>query len=184
MAEPSSTQHQIKNTLEFPDGATDKRRSVDRRDARNDAAINKYGTAVAAGSTTTIVVRGEDADMYREAQRLGHTLDLYDSTYTVKATGTGKTVSSVTYNAVTDQATVTFGVAAAGATASGDFFVRAGAFPDQRSYHGIDRLDSRLSAFSPYSGAAGALRLLDMPANDKQYALRMIDDRASGVAEC
>lgn len=184
MAEPSSTQHQIKGTLEYPEGVADKRRAVDRRDARNDATVNKYGTAVAAGSTTTLIVRGEDADMYREAQRLAYTLDLYDSTYTVKATGTGKTVTGVTYNAVTDQATVTFTVAAAGATASGDFFVRAGAFPDERSYHGIDRLDSRLSSVAPYNGAAGALRLLDMPANDKQYAMRMLDDRASGVAEC
>lgn len=181
MPEPSSTQSQIKEVLEFPSTA-DKRRAVDRGESRNDAAVNKYGTAVAAGTTVTLIVLNEDAEFYMEAQRLGHTLDLYDSTYTVKATGTGKTVTSVTHNAVTDRSTVTFTVAAAGATAAGDFFVRAGAFPDGRSYQSIERLDARLASFAPYTGAAGAQRLLNMTANDKKYALRMIDDRASGVA--
>lgn len=182
MPEPSSTQHQIKSSIGFP-SSTDKRRSVDRRDTRNDEAVNKYGTAVAAGSTTTLIVRNEDAEYYREAQRLGYTLDLYDSTYTVKATGTAKTVSSVTNNAVTDQSTVTFTPAAAGATASGDFFVRAGAFPDSRAYDSVERLDGRLDDVTPFSGAAGAVRLLDMTVNDKQYAMQMLDNRASGIAE-
>lgn len=181
MPEPSSTQHQLKEVLEFP-ATTDKRRAVD-WPTRNDAAVNKYGTAVAAGTTTTLIVRNEDAEYYRDALRFGYTLDLYDSTYTVKATGTGKTVSSITNNAVTGQSTVTFAVAAAGATAAGDFFVRAGAFPDGRSYQSIERIDARLAAFAPYTGAAGAQRLLDMTANDKLYALRMIDDRPSGVPE-
>lgn len=182
MPEPSSTQHQLKEVLPFPT-ATDKRRAVDRRDTRNDAAVNKYGTGVAAGTTTTLIVRNEDAEYYREAQRLAYTLDLYDNTYTVKATGTGKTVTGVTNNAVTDQSTVTFTAAAAGATAAGDFFVRAGAFPDGRSYQSIERLDERLNDVAPFTGAGGAIRLLDMTANDKEYAARMLDDRPSGIAE-
>lgn len=183
MPEPSSTQHQIKEVLAFP-ATADKRRAVDRQGTRNDAAVNKYGVAVAAGTTTTLIVRNEDAEYYRDALRFGYTLDLYDSTYTVKATGTAKTVSSVTNNLVTDQSTVTFAVAAAGATAAGDFFVRAGAFPDGRSYQSVERLDERLNDVAPYNVAiAGAQRLLDMNANDKEYAMRMLDDRPSGVAE-
>lgn len=182
MAEPSSTQHQIKEVISFPNTA-DKRRAVDRRDTRNDAAVNKYGTAVAAGTTTTLIVLNEDAEYYRDALRFGYTLDLFDSGYIPKATGTGKTVSTVTNNLVTGQSTVTFSPAAAGATVAGDFFVRAGSVPDARNYEGIDRLDDRLNDFAPFTGAAGAVRLLDMNSNDKQYALRMIDDRPSGVAE-
>lgn len=181
MAEPSSTQHQIKTTLEYPEGVIDKRRAVDRRDTRNDAAVNKYGTAVAAGTTTTIVVRIEDAEGYRDAQRLAQQLDLYDSAYVIKGTGTNKAVTGIAYNATLDQATITFTPAALAATAAGDFFVRAGAFPDERSYHGIDRLDDRLNDFSAYQGAAGTQRLLDMTTNDKQYQLRIFDDFPSGV---
>lgn len=181
MPEPSSTQHQIKEVLGFP-ATTDKRRAVDRRDTRNDAAVSRYGTAVAAGTLTTLIVLNEDAEYYRDALRFGYTLDLYDSG--LLSAGPGRTITSVTNNLVTGQSTVTFTPALVAPTVAGEFFVRAGSDPGGRNYEGINQLDVRLSGFAPYTGVgAGAQRLLDMNVNDKQYALRMIDDRPSGVAE-
>lgn len=95
-------------------------------------SIGKIGTANAAGSTTTFVCSNAEA-IYFE---IGMVLDLYDNTDTLKTTGAGKVVTNVQPDTpAAGSTTVTFTAAAAGATASGDYFVRSGA--RAREIHGL-----------------------------------------------
>lgn len=178
MASPAITSAQLYPVLR-PLHRTDKRRSYNGNDS--DFSTNKLGTANAAGTLTTLVCSAAEAENYRTQAGNGRTFDLYDNTDTIKATGTGKTITSVAYNSPTlGQATVTFAAAAAAATASGDYFVPAGSNPN--NMYSIDRLDARLAALNPtaYSGAAGAARLSSMTVMDKQYQLAMLDDFGGG----
>lgn len=178
MAAPSATAHQIKESLRFPQTA-DKRRTYPVSD--NDYSINKLGTANAVGLITTLIMTNVEANLYAQFAGGARTFDLLDNTGAVKATGTGKTITTVALNTPTPgQATVTFSPAAAGTTASGDYMVPAGSEPEE--YLTIKGLDERLAVIAPsvYSGAAGVVRLSSMTTNDKQYAVRQFDDVGSG----
>lgn len=84
-------------------------------------SIGKIVTANAAGTTTTLVCSNAEA-IYIE---VGMVLDLYDNADALKTTGTGKVVTNIQRDTPSaGSTTITFTVAAAGATASGDYFVR------------------------------------------------------------
>ncbi len=77
-------------------------------------------TATGAGTTTTLVTTVANA-IYLE---IGMIVDLYDNTDTLKSSGNAKEITNVSRNKSTGACTVTFTPAAAGNTASGDYFVR------------------------------------------------------------
>lgn len=84
-------------------------------------ATGKIGTANAAGTVTTFVCSNAEA-IYFE---IGMVLDLYDNTDTLKGTGSGKVVTNVQRDTpAAGSSTITFTAAAAGNTASGDYFTR------------------------------------------------------------
>lgn len=178
MASPATTSTQLQSSLRIPLRA-DKRKSFNGNDS--DYTTNKLGTASAVGLITTLVMPNAEAENYRVVAGSGRLFDLYDSTDTIKATGTGKTITSVAYNTPSlGLATVTFAVAAAAITAVGDYMVPAGSNP--LNYLSIDRLDARLAVLNAtaYAGAAGTARLSNMTVMDKQYALMMLDDFGGG----
>lgn len=85
--------------------------------------IGKLATANAAGTATTIVMSNAEA-IYLE---IGMVFDLYDNTDALKASGSGKVITNIQVDTPgAGSTTVTFTAAAGGATASGDYIVRAG----------------------------------------------------------
>lgn len=85
--------------------------------------IGKLATANAAGTATTIVMSNAEA-IYLE---IGMVFDLYDNTDALKASGSGKVITNIQVDTPgAGSTTVTFTAAAGGATASGDYMVRAG----------------------------------------------------------
>jgi len=86
-------------------------------------SIGKLATANAAGTATTLVMSNAEA-IYLE---IGMVVDIYDNTDALKGTGSGKVITNVQPDTPgAGSTTVTFTVAAAGATASGDYIVRTG----------------------------------------------------------
>lgn len=173
MPSPATTQAQIKSVLS-PPNIPDPRRSND-TDSGN--TFLKFGPGVAAGTTTTLICTHAEAEGYRRIAGNGLTYDLYDSTETVKASGTGKTITSVALNTPSlGRATVTFAAAAGGNTAAGDYFVRAGA--NVKDFSSIDNMDARIIALggAVYAGAAGLRRLSQMGENDKKYVLNLLEN--------
>lgn len=117
-------------------------------------SIGKLATAVAAGSTTTMVVLNSQAPYLS----VGQAVDIYDSTDTPKASATGKSITVISSSATTGLTTVTFTTAAGGSTAVGDYF--------------------KLTT-NPYSGAYSSDTLNKMTVNDKLAAVRFHNDSAT-----
>ncbi len=110
----------------------------------------KLATAVASGSTTTMVINTNDVGYLA----VGQTVDIYDNTDTVKAGGTGKSITTIGSDSA-GRTTITFTTAASGATAAGDYF--------------------KLTT-NPYAGAYSQATLNKMTVNDKLAAVRFHND--------
>lgn len=82
----------------------------------------KIATANASGTTTTLVCSNAEA-IYAE---IGMVVDLYNSSNSLKSGGGGLVISNVQRDSPSaGTATITFGTAAGGNTASGDYITRA-----------------------------------------------------------
>jgi hypothetical protein len=137
------------------------------RDADKDDFV-----ANGAGTTTTIVgANAAPGTNDANVARRGEKGQLYTSGGVLKE----ETVFTITGIAVAGSTTLTFSPTAAVATASGDIFK----FIESGPFDSIQGADDRLTAISSTTFSAKNLGL--MSENDKVYALRMQEDRASGV---
>lgn len=127
--------------------------SISSLDARL-AAINlgKMATAVATGSTTTVVINSNEA--FRVPN--GSLVEIRDAANAIKATGSSKTVTGVTADTPSvGLTTVTFTPAAAAAVVATDYIALT---------------------TKPFGGSYDATQLSKMTVNDKAYAVRVADD--------
>lgn len=145
-------------------GYTDKRRGF--KDDFNERVVGGpiVFTTNAGGTTTTLVGANADPSTNTNVMRIGDRFKLFNSSNVLKQ----ETVFTVTAVAVAGSTTVTFTPAAATATASGDRIREVGL-----GYSNSEK-DSRLTTLG-YTAA----RLALMTENDKDYALRTLDDGGS-----
>jgi hypothetical protein len=130
--------------------------SITNIDARL-AAINlgKLATAVATGSTTTVVINSNEA--FRVPN--GSLIEIRDSSNAIKSSGSGKTVTAVDPDTPSVGLTrITFTTAAAANVVAGDYIALT---------------------TKPFGGSYDSTQLNKMTVNDKIFALRKADDSAT-----